>query len=146
MKLQVRDFRIIVCTHRDCLLISWSTSKIDRIEQVFEELIFFIDPRRHSRSLWMSVIVPWDSRTADRTLAVAFRCCKTSAAAWPPYFQELLRLRVTPPSLSMSRMISGRCSQDYRWRAYYMPINLYCNKLLILNKTLVFMEFIYGHK
>ena len=39
VKLQGWDFRIIVHTHCDCLLTCWSTSKIDHIEQEFEELI-----------------------------------------------------------------------------------------------------------
>ena len=101
-----------------------------------------INPIRSSRSLWMSVIVPWDSRTSVFTLVVAFPCCKTSAAAWSQSFQALLRLRATSPSLSMSRMTFGLHSQTSHWRASYMPINLDCYNILILNKTLVCMEFI----
>ena len=39
VKLRGQNLRIIVFTHRDRLLTSWSTSKIDRFEHEFEELI-----------------------------------------------------------------------------------------------------------
>ena len=39
VRLRGQDFRIIVRTYRDRLLTCWFTSKIDRIEQEFEEFI-----------------------------------------------------------------------------------------------------------
>ena len=142
VKLRGSDLRIIVRTHRHNLLTRWSASKIDRIGSNLKSLLSFIDPRRHSRILWISVIFPWYSRMSGRTLAVAFPCFETNTAAWPPSFQVLLRLRATSPSLSMSIMTFGLRSQTSRWRASYMPINLDCYKLLIQNKTLVCMDYI----
>ena len=142
VRLRGQDFRIIVRTYRDRLLTCWSTSKIDRIGSNLKSLLSFIDPRRRSRILWISVIFPGYSRMSGRTLAVAFPCFETNTAAWSPSFQVLLRLRSTSPSLSVSIMTSGLQSQNSCWRASYIPRNLDCYRILILNKTLVCMEFI----